>query len=640
MPSQTPVSAFGTLCSRLASLVTQKAWDEVDAACDERLAVESQDAEALFLKANAAYGRGDLGAARTLADAAFKEAPDAREIAEFLAVIDSLGGDMAAASYMAKLANVLPVNQALAAVLPADLPSFSQAFLNIGERPLYQRGCSHFLGGQWNEAERLFRQHLAFEPTHRDSWLAMATSLGLQGEWLPAIDALRSGRQILPHDPHIASVLAMMLFRYGRFVEGEACHAAAIALAPQDASIAALALMHKLADPHSRADSLASAFAAWVGRFGGTGHRSRPLAEDRPRRVLLCVLSGLTGTGQAAPVADMLAKFDPRRYKLIGVGHGPLSDQANAPFQTPLDAWIDMTGMDPITLRRSMLGQRADIILDFAGFGCIETTLALSQPLAPVQLAFPTQPFDIGRGYTGRVVDADLPVEDNAPDSLPRIVLSSGTGYATLPSDDAPLTSGSSEHIRFGIDAEISDLHPLIIERWAAVLRGVPGSTLLVFDRGISIPTNAARLIELFGDHGLVGQIEIVSEVNHPSFMSQIDILLQPLPPAALDTTLSALWAGVPVVVPAGTFAYKATTAAFLRHVGLAECIAGDLDAYVAQAIAWATDAPRREAFRDGIRDRLKQSAPFDVARRTQDLDEALDLCWARALEQQPAEQV
>lgn len=634
MSSQTP--AFGALCSRLASLVARNAWDEVDLACDERLAIDSRDPEALFLKAGAAYGRGDLGTARTFADAAFAEAPDAREIAEFLAVICSLGGDIVSASYMAKLLNVLPANQALAEALPPDLPSFSQVFLNIGERPLYESGCKYFIAGQWNVAERLFRQHLAFEADHRDSWLALGTCLGLQGEWLPAIDALRSGRQILPYDPHIASALAMMLFRHGRFVEAEACHAAAIALAPQDAAIAALALAHRLADPHSRAADMAPAFATWADRFGGTGTRSRPLAEDKARHVVLCVVAGMGATSQAAPLADMLAKLDPRRYKMIGVGRGPLMDQANAPFQAPFDGWIDLNGMDPITLRRSMLGQRADIILDFAGFGCVETTLALSQPLAPVQLAFPTQPFDIGTGYTGRLVDADSPADDGV---LPRIALSGGTAYAALPSDDLPLASEGGEQVRFGIDADITELHPRIIERWAAILRTVQNSTLLVFDRDISVPTNSARLLELFGDHALVGLIEIVSEADRASFMSQIDILLQPLPPASLDTTLSALWAGVPAIVPAGPFACKRTTAAFLRHAGLGdECVAADLEAYVALAVAWATDAPRRETFRAGIRDRLRQAPPFDTDRRAQDLGEALGRCWAQALEHQPAD--
>lgn len=634
MPSSSP--AFGALCSRLASLVAKQAWDEVDAACDERLATDSRDAEALFLKAGAAYGRGDLGTARTLASAAFEEAPDTREIAEFLAVINSQGGDLASASYMAKLAGVLPANPAIAAAMPVDLPSFSQAFLNIEERPLFLRGCNHFVAGQWNEAERLFRQHLVFEPAHRDSWLAVATSLGLQGEWSPAIDMLRSARQTLPRDPHLASALAMMLFRQGRLVEAEACHNAAIALAPRDATISALALTHRLADPRSRAEDLAPAFAAWVDRFGGAGQRTRPVAENKMRRVLLCTVTGLVATGQAEPVADLLAKLDPRRYALIGVGPGPLSAPANVLFQAPFDGWIDMSGMDPITLRRSILGRRPDIILDFAGFGCVETTLALSQPLAPVQLAFPTQPFDVGRGYTGRIVDAEPSAGDDTSGSLPRFALPTGTRYASLPHDNAPVAARGNERVCFGIDADIAELHPLIIERWAAVLRAAPECALLVFDRNMSIPTNAARLIELFGDHGLVGAIEVVSETDRQSFMSQIDVLLQPLPPAALETTLAALWSGVPVVVLDGTFASKRTTAAFLRHAGLAECIADDLEAYVALAVAWAKDSPRRQGFREGIRDRLRQAPVFDTGLQAQHLAEMLDHCWAQALEQQP----
>jgi predicted O-linked N-acetylglucosamine transferase (SPINDLY family) len=629
-----PSGTFGELSSRLAGLIADKAWDDVNAICDERLAAAPGDAEALFIKAGAAFSRGDLAAARTLGGAAFEERPDAREIAAFLAVINALGGNLAEAGYMAKLTNALAANPVLEQALPPDLPSFSDSFLAVNDRPSYQTGCSLFAAGRWGDAEMAFRQQLVFEPSHRDSWLALATCLGMQREWQPAIDSLRSARQILPYDAHLANALALMLFRHGRYVESEACHAAAVSLAPQDSAIAALGLSNRLADPRSQPETLAAAFTAWAGRFSGIAPRSRPLPIDKPRLVLMAVVAGLANTSAAEPLADVLAKFDPRRFRLIGVGRGPLADASNAPFQAAFDDWIDLGGMDPLTLRRSMAAQRADIIIDFAGFGCSESSVALLQPLAPVQLALPSQPVDIGSGYSARLAEGE---DDAVPAAhLPRLILPHGAGYLSLPRVDSPRPPAEADRICFGIDADLDELHPSTVERWATILRRVPGASLLAFDRHFTVPTNAARLLELFADHGLAGVVEVVSETDQATFLRQVDVLLQPFATPSLDTTLAALWAGTPVVV-ADTAPFRRSVVHFLRRLGLDGCIAANADAYVELAIAWAGDAARRQALAVDIRNRLRQSPMFDAEARARELAEALERCWAEAVGAQPA---
>jgi hypothetical protein len=92
-----------------------------------------------------------------------------------------------------------------------------------------------------------------------------------------------------------------------------------------------------------------------------------------------------------------------------------------------------------------------------------------------------------------------------------------------------------------------------------------------------------------------------------------IDIALDPFPHNAGTTTIEALWQGVPVVTLAGRPSVGRFGAAILHAAGLDDWVTETQDAYVARAVAAATDLDALAALRSGLRPRLAASALLDA---------------------------
>ena len=85
---------------------------------------------------------------------------------------------------------------------------------------------------------------------------------------------------------------------------------------------------------------------------------------------------------------------------------------------------------------------------------------------------------------------------------------------------------------------------------------------------------------------------------------------------------------GVPTLtLPGQSFASR-HSASHLSNVGLDDWVAGDLDAYVAQAIARAADPAALATLRAGLRARVKASPLCDAPRFGRSLGNALRHAW------------
>src|ERR1700689_362610 len=87
-----------------------------------------------------------------------------------------------------------------------------------------------------------------------------------------------------------------------------------------------------------------------------------------------------------------------------------------------------------------------------------------------------------------------------------------------------------------------------------------------------------------------------------------IDVALDPFPYGGGTTTCDALWMGVPVVSLAGRTAVGRGGLSILSNVGLADLVAYDIEQYVSIARRLASDLPRLNALRQGLRDRMRNS--------------------------------
>jgi predicted O-linked N-acetylglucosamine transferase (SPINDLY family) len=129
-------------------------------------------------------------------------------------------------------------------------------------------------------------------------------------------------------------------------------------------------------------------------------------------------------------------------------------------------------------------------------------------------------------------------------------------------------------------------------------------------------------------------RLDLDGPAEHLMFLARyndIDVALDTFPYNGATTTTEALWQGVPVLAFTGDRWVARTSASLLREAGLAEFVASDLDAYVAQAIALASDAgtpARLHRLRLTMRERLRAARVCDTAGLTRNLEEIYVRLW------------
>lgn len=629
--------AAAAFLNRADPLAKAENWEEVATECEAFRAQNGSLPEAAFLSSLAAFHRNDIVAAVREAEEAFDGNPEVSEFAAWLAALYVMVGNLAKSSYYGKMAGALPSNPVVLAWMPPSLPTFADTFVEIEEMPLLQRALSAASLNRWAEAESWCRQHIVFEPHHLDGHLSLAHCLFVQGRFQSAAQGLRGALHDLPQNPRLASLLGQALTEVGRFGESRAVHDWAMSLDPENPMIAATALLGLFADPSVGASEAAAATRAWTTRFAmATGALGPvPVARRKSRLTVGWLLGGIGRSSVGGALAVLQARHNSQRFRFVGFGHGLLTDPHNLVFQKAMDTWHDVKGTDAYTLGAMLAAEDADIVVDLTGLNNPEVLIGLGARMAPVQLSWGGVPLGAGGvAFDGLISDSVLdPEGEPAPYSERPIRLRLGSILAELPGDELPLAAGAADQpLTFAADVTLGELSPDTVAVWARILHAVPQSMLLLADRDFRDAANTERLIELFGMFGLAHRVDVGTFDTVAELFAQGDIALLPPGSTRPELALAALWAGLPVVALAGNGRHRRRVDSLLHGLGLAgETLADDVQGLCDLAVRWAGDAEGRQAFRDGIRARLKSSPAFDAQARAADLEAALEGAWEEA---------
>ena len=105
-------------------------------------------------------------------------------------------------------------------------------------------------------------------------------------------------------------------------------------------------------------------------------------------------------------------------------------------------------------------------------------------------------------------------------------------------------------------------------------------------------------------------------------------MLLDTFPYTGGTTTQHALWMGVPVITLAGLRRSERISTANLTRVGLADWSVASTQAYVARAVAAASDLPGLAALRAGLRERCATSPLRQAGTVARSLEIAFRVMW------------
>ena len=157
-----------------------------------------------------------------------------------------------------------------------------------------------------------------------------------------------------------------------------------------------------------------------------------------------------------------------------------------------------------------------------------------------------------------------------------------------------PLPALTRGYVTVGSFNRISKVLPTVLQCWAAILRALPNSRLVLKDRLLDPASQQAPILGALANEGIApDRVTILDQgarTSHFAAYHDLDIALDPFPHSGGMTTLDALWMGVPVVTCPGPTISSQPTAACLTAAGLIDYIASDFGNYVELSVAKTRD--------------------------------------------------
>ncbi|HEY1215669.1 MAG TPA: hypothetical protein VGE93_18710, partial [Bryobacteraceae bacterium] len=180
-------------------------------------------------------------------------------------------------------------------------------------------------------------------------------------------------------------------------------------------------------------------------------------------------------------------------------------------------------------------------------------------------------------------------------------------------------------YITFGCMNNPSKINKYVVSWWAEILKGVPGSKLLMRYVLFGDPLVRERVAKMFRECGihperfemLPGGKDFVAAYN------EVDIALDTFPYNGTTTTCESLWMGVPVVTIRGDRFVARVGASLLTHTGLGNFVAESPEQYIALAVSLANSTAPLANLRRNLRTHLSSTPVYNAQLFTESLEKA-----------------
>jgi len=493
--------------------------------------------------------------------------------------------------------------------------------------------------GPRQEAEQSLRAAIALRPNQIDLRIRLSTILYQTHRYAEMATLLDTA--IADFGPESTLLLNRALALNGIGEQREALAAATTAVSRPEVGLPGLISRLSVMAYHPEAGEAAGLRAA--AEAIGTRLGPAPAPPERPRqperRLRVGLLSG--GLGQH-PVGWLtlpgLEALPARDFELVGFATKPREDFLGARFRAACARWHDMAEADDATIAEAIRADGCDILIDLGGYGDIGRPGVVHRRPAPVQVKWVgTQFATTGLPGMGWMLTDRWETPPGFERFYTEKLLRLPDGYVCyLPPPYAPevgpLPAFTKGHVTFGCFNNLSKLTPLVLESWAAILRALPGSRLVLRTHALAEAAVRERVRGRFAALGIdPDRLTLHGGVPHPALLAgynDIDIALDPFPYTGGLTVCEALWMGVPVVALAGDSFCARHALSHLSNIGLGHWAVPDRPAYVNRAIAAASDLEALATLRATLRGCVAASPLTDAPRFGRNLGAALRHAW------------
>jgi protein O-GlcNAc transferase len=305
-------------------------------------------------------------------------------------------------------------------------------------------------------------------------------------------------------------------------------------------------------------------------------------------------------------------------------------------FSSAADQWRDISTYSDAALRRQIVDDEIDILIDLAGHAPENRMSALACKPAPVQISMidyfdstgvPAIDYYVTDHYSTPEDSPQQFVEELLYLEQPRLVYEA-PAYAP----EVQVRGVNEAGIVFGSFNRHHKIVPEVIQTWAGLLNNVPDSRLLLKSASFAEVDVQDSFLARFAALGVAAdRIEFRGLSPHKEMLAEyadMDIALDTFPYNGGLTTCEALWMGTPVITMLGHRVISRQTAAMLNAVGLGQFVADTPREFADIGRHWAENREMLNRLRLDLRQQMSQSKLTDGASYAADLEAQLQRIW------------
>lgn len=517
--------------------------------------------------------------------------------------------------------------------------------------------------GQPDRAFQLLQSVVVPDPFSSPGWLMLGEIFEAMVQTKLASQAYRRAWELAPHDPHAGFRLAKMLQSNHQLTEAESVLRAHLGRFPAQAD--SLALLGEVLlrqcrtaeglefaqravnlspDPHRHSrlllelqyddevspEKLLSAHRDWNNAYAKPLlPMTRPQLKPRQNSPLrIGLVSRDFGQTPIAFLALPALEHLPRTAcELICYSDRTNDDEYTTRFRAAATAWRATYGHTDEQVAALIQRDNIDVLIDLMGHTGRRLLLFARQPV-PFQLCWLGYASTTGLSAIDGILADRFHIQAGEECWYSEQVLRMPHAYACYGPPRGsptvgPLPALTAGHVTFGCFNNTLKYSVRIREAWAAILRRVPTSRLMLKFQGLDDPQLQSNLRHWFQERGVSGdrlafegwslQADLLAAYN------RIDLALDTQPYSGGLTTCDSLWMGVPVItIPGQTFAGRHSTS-YLTNAGYPQFIASDINAYIDLAVEWSNRLDELATIRQQLRPNLQSSPVCNAAQFAQD---------------------
>ncbi len=492
------------------------------------------------------------------------------------------------------------------------------------------------------EASEELHRALRLDPNYSIAHGNLGALLGRSGYPIAAETACRNAVALDPTNHRWLINLGVALLSQGRHAESESSYRQALTLQPDHASGHGNLLFALGYRTDVTAEAIFAEYQDWNRRYAA--HLASPpiqfdIDTTPHRRLRVGYVSADFRKHAVALFAEpLLAAHDHANVELFLYSGVAAEDATTERFRALCDHWRPTLGLSDARLAETIRGDKIDVLVDLAGHSAGNRLLTFARRVAPVQIEYL-----VGHGYTTGLSAMDVFLADEAlapPGAdalfserlvrLPRIPITYAPPDGMPPV--APLPALANGYITFGHFGRPERLNDLVVAAWSRILHAVPNARLVLNNLPFLEAAFRDMVLARFATHGVEsGRLDLIfTEPQEKTWATYgtVDIALDPFPHNAGTTTIEAIWQGVPVVSLAGRPSVGRFGASILHAVGLDDWVVHDIDAYVARAVAAASDLTALARLRGELRQRVAASPLLDATGLAREVEAAYRMLW------------